>query len=121
MPIDCNKHCKDEQEVICRLQQQLVKLESQYEEAVQTPQQTQQQIQQKKLLDKAIDGLKDEIHYAAIDHKTCITACELRNRGCESGGGGGVNRKKYSKSRRFRTRRRVRRIRRGRTKNRRSS
>ena len=47
MPIDCNKHCKDEQEVICRLQQQLVKLESQYEEAVQTPQQTQQQIQQK--------------------------------------------------------------------------
>ena len=109
MPIDCNKHCKDEQEVICGLQQQLVKLESQYEESAQRS--------QKKLLDMAIDRLKDDIHNAVVDHKTCITACELRNRGCESGGGG-VNRKKYSKSRRFRTRRRVRRIRRGRTKNR---
>ena len=62
MPIDCNKHCSDEQNIICGLQNQLAKLELQ-----QTPQQ------------------------------------------------------KYSKSRRFRTRRRVRRIRRGRTKNRRSS
>ena len=112
MPIDCNKHCSDEQNIICGLQNQLAKLESQYEEAAQTPQQRQQQ----NLLDTAIDRLKDEIHYAAIDHKTCITACELRNRGCDGGGGG--NRKKYSKSRRFRTRRRVRRIRRGRTKNR---
>lgn len=38
--------------------------------------------------------------------------------GSSSDYGGGVNRKKYSKSRRFRTRRRVRRNRRGRTKNR---
>ena len=42
-------------------------------------------------------------------------------KGSSSNYGGCVNRKKYSKSRRFRTRRRVRRIRRGRTKNRRSS
>lgn len=93
MPIDCNKHCKDEQEVICRLQQQLVKLESQYEEAA-------AQTLQQKLLDTAIDILKDDIHKAAVDHKTCITACELRNRGCESGGGGGKKSKKRNKARR---------------------
>ena len=110
MPIDCNKHCSDEQNIICGLQNQLAKLELQ-----QTPQQTPEQ----KLLDMAIDRLKDDIHNAVVDHKTCITACELRNRGCDGGGGG--NRKKYSKSRRFRTRRRVRRIRRGRTKNTRST
>ena len=92
MPIDCNKHCKDEQEVICRLQQQLVKLESQYEEAAQRS--------QKKSLDTAIDCLKNDIQNAAIDHKSCITACELRNRGCESDGGGGKKSKKRNKARR---------------------
>jgi hypothetical protein len=91
--MDCNNHCKEEQEVICRLQQQLVKLELQYEEAAQGS-------RQQKLLDTAIDKLKDDIHNAAIDHKSCITACELRKRGCESDGGGGKKSKKRNKARR---------------------
>ena len=111
MPIDCNKHCSDEQNIICGLQNQLAKLEIQ-QTLRQTP-------EQQKSLDTAIDKLKDDIQNAVVDHKTCITACELRTRSCDGGGGG--NRKKYSKSRRFRTRRRVRRIRRGRTKNTRST
>jgi hypothetical protein len=91
MPIDCNKHCSDEQNIICGLQNQLAKLELQ-----QTPRQTPEQ---QKLLDTAIDRLKDDIHTATIDHKTCITACELRNRGCD-GGGGGKKSKKRNKARR---------------------